>query len=204
MASVITPTVRYVLLFIFCGWKNLKAAEIHCQLDAVYGENIISDSAVRQWSCKFQDGQTSVHEEKQHGQHSVISDGLVEKMNEKIRKNHCITITELLNFIQPISRTVLYEVVTERLLQSLRVPKLLTDDHKTKILGSAMTFLSRYDDEGDEFLSHIITGDEILSYCQHGNQKSVNAVGPHQFATKTCEVPANIFAQKAYGYWLLG
>ncbi|GBO07158.1 hypothetical protein AVEN_98810-1, partial [Araneus ventricosus] len=37
---------------------------------------------------------------------------------------------------------------------------MLTDVHKTKGLGSALTFLMRYSEEGNEFLNEIVTGDE--------------------------------------------
>jgi hypothetical protein len=37
---------------------------------------------------------------------------------------------------------------------------MLTDDHKTKRMGSALKFLARYTQEGDEFLDSIVTGDE--------------------------------------------
>jgi hypothetical protein len=32
------------------------------------------------------------------------------------------------------------------------VPKMLKDDHKTKRMGSALKFFTRYSQEGDEFL----------------------------------------------------
>jgi hypothetical protein len=37
---------------------------------------------------------------------------------------------------------------------------MLMDDHKTKRMGSALKFLTRYAQEGDEFLDFIVTGDE--------------------------------------------
>ena len=40
------------------------------------------------------------------------------------------------------------------------VPKMLTDDHKTKRMGSALKFLTCYTKEGDEFLDSIVTGEE--------------------------------------------
>jgi hypothetical protein len=52
---------------------------------------------------------------------------------------------------------------------------MLTDDHKTKRMGAALDFLVRYHNEGDEFLNHIVTGDEIwISHVTPENkQKSV-------------------------------
>jgi hypothetical protein len=37
---------------------------------------------------------------------------------------------------------------------------MLTDNHKTKQTGSALKFLMRYTQEGEEFLDSIVTGDE--------------------------------------------
>ncbi|GBM35427.1 hypothetical protein AVEN_181522-1 [Araneus ventricosus] len=43
-----------------------------------------------------------------------------------------------------------------RQIQNL-VSKMLTDIHETKRLGSALTFLTRYSDEGNEFINKIVT-----------------------------------------------
>ena len=36
---------------------------------------------------------------------------------------------------------------------------MLTEEHETS-LSSALSFLSRYSEQGDEFLDHIVIGDE--------------------------------------------
>lgn len=60
-------------------------------------------------------------------------------------------------------KIVLHGIVTDHLnyhkLSSYWVPKMLMEVHKTKQLGSALTFLTQYSDEGDEF-SNIFTDDE--------------------------------------------
>jgi len=47
---------------------------------------------------------------------------------------------------------------------------MLMDDHKTKWIGSALKFLTRYAQEGNEFLDSIVTGDEIRVF--HHNPES--------------------------------
>jgi len=58
----------------------------------------------------------------------------------------------------------LYEIVIKKLgyhkFCARWVPKMLTGVYKTQRMGSALTFLQRYHDEGDEFLDKIVTGDE--------------------------------------------
>jgi hypothetical protein len=63
-----------------------------------------------------------------------------------------------------VSKTTVHESVTEKLryrkLCARWVTELLTDDHKMKQMGSALKFLMRYAQEGDEFLDSTVTGDE--------------------------------------------
>jgi hypothetical protein len=42
--------------------KNMSAVEIHRELCAVYGKNVMSEGTLRQWYGMFQDGPTDVHD----------------------------------------------------------------------------------------------------------------------------------------------
>jgi hypothetical protein len=63
----------------------------------------------------------------------------------------------------------LYEIVTKKLgyhkFCARWVTKMLTDVHKTQRIASALTFLQRYHNEGDELLDKIVTGDETWVVC---------------------------------------
>jgi len=73
-----------------------------------------------------------------------------------------VTIRKLHRIIPEVSKTTIHETVKERLgyrkFCARWLPKMLTDDHKTKQMGSALKFLKRYAQE-DEFLDSIVTGD---------------------------------------------
>jgi hypothetical protein len=79
-----------------------------------------------------------------------------------------VTIRELHHIFHEVSKTTVRETVTEKLgygkLCARWVSKMLTDDHKTKRMDSALKFLTRYTQEGDEFLDSIVTGDETWSF----------------------------------------
>ncbi|GBO08708.1 hypothetical protein AVEN_101354-1 [Araneus ventricosus] len=126
--------VRSVIWFL--NAKNVKPAEIHRQLVQISGENVMTDGMVRKWVRQFNDGRTNVHDEAQSGRPSVVNDGLVAKVNEKIRENRRFTIRILCDEFPQISKTVLHEIVSNRLnyrkLCSRWVPKMLTDVHETK------------------------------------------------------------------------
>ncbi|GBM22061.1 hypothetical protein AVEN_137371-1 [Araneus ventricosus] len=126
--------VRSVIRFL--NAKNVKPAEIHRQLLEIYGDNVMTDGMVIKWVRQFNDGRTNVHDEARSGRPSVVNDGLVAKVNEKIRENRRLTIRMLFDVFPQISKTVLDEIVTNRLnyrkFCSRWVPKMLTDVHKTK------------------------------------------------------------------------
>lgn len=154
--------LRGVIRFLWA--KNLSAAEIHRELCTVYGPNIMSEGVVRQWVRFFKNGRTNVHDDERSGRPSLVTDDLENKVNEKVREDRRFTISELSHHFPEISRSLLHEIVTKKLgyhkFCARWVPKLLTDDHKTKRMSAAIDFLSRYAFEGEEFLNRIVTGDE--------------------------------------------
>ncbi|GBM52236.1 hypothetical protein AVEN_31053-1 [Araneus ventricosus] len=105
--------VRSVIRFL--NAKNVKPAEIPRQLAEIYGENVMTDGMVRRWVRQFNDGRTNVHDEARSGRPSVVNDGLVAKVNEKIRGNSGFTIRMLCDEFPQISKAVLHENVTNRL-----------------------------------------------------------------------------------------
>jgi hypothetical protein len=105
--------IRAVIHFLHA--KHMNTAEIHCELCVVYGQNIMSEGTVRQWCRMFRDGQTNVHNEEGSGWLSVVSDDLVQSVDQKICERWRFTVLELLCEFPQISRTVLYEIITLRL-----------------------------------------------------------------------------------------
>jgi hypothetical protein len=105
-----------------------------------------------------------VHDEGGHGRHSIVIEELVQKVDQCVRGKRRFTISEISEEFPQNSMTTLYRIVKDRLgyhkFCARWVPKQLTDFHKTQRMGSAMTFLQRYSEEGDEFLDRIVTGDE--------------------------------------------
>ncbi|GBO23779.1 hypothetical protein AVEN_257767-1 [Araneus ventricosus] len=88
----------------FLNTKKVKPAEIHRQLVEIYGENVMTDGMIRKWVRQFNDGRTNVHEEARSGRPSVVNDGLVTKVNEKIPENRRFTIRMLLDEFPQISK----------------------------------------------------------------------------------------------------
>jgi len=157
--------VRSVIRFLYA--KGERPAEIHKQIVDVYG-NVMNRQNVTKWCREFSEGRTDVHDEQRSGRPSLISDELLQETEGEIRAYRHVTIRELHHIIPEVSKTTIHEAVTEKLghrkLRARWVPKMVTDDHKTKRMGSALKFLTRYAQEGDEFLDSIVTGDEMLGF----------------------------------------
>ncbi|GFX02816.1 uncharacterized protein TNCV_4437981 [Trichonephila clavipes] len=124
----------------------MSAADIHRQIIEVYGTEAMSDSKVQKWVRKFQGGRTNVHDEER---------------TKYLRK---FTITTLSLEFPNVSRSVVYKIVTEdfnfKKLCSRWVPRLLTAEHQEKKFAISLDFLIRYEEEGDDMMSRIVTGDE--------------------------------------------
>ena len=101
---------------------------------------------VTKWCREFPEGETDVHDEQRSGRPSLISDNFLQEIEGEIRANRRVTIREFHHIIPEVSKTTIHEAMTEKLgyrkLCAGWVPKILTDDHKTKRMGSALKFLT--------------------------------------------------------------
>ncbi|GBN27601.1 hypothetical protein AVEN_205668-1 [Araneus ventricosus] len=98
--------------------KNVKPAKIHRQLVEINGKNVMTDGMVRKWVRQFNDGRTNVHDEARSERPSVVDDGLVAKVNEKIHENRRFTIRMLCDEFPQISKIVLHEIVINHLISA--------------------------------------------------------------------------------------
>ena len=112
-----------------------RPAEIHKPIVAVY-RNVMNRQNVTKWCREFSEGRTNVHEEQRSGRPSLICDNLLQETEGEIGANRSVTIRELHHIVPEVSKTTIHEAVTEKLgyrkLCAHWVPKMLTEDHKTK------------------------------------------------------------------------
>ena len=97
----------------FLQAENVRPSEIHRRLVAVYGEHVMNAASVRKWCTNFRNGRTDVHDADRSGRPSVITDALKQKVNRIIRENRHCTNSEVYEQCPEVSRTVVYEIVTE-------------------------------------------------------------------------------------------
>jgi hypothetical protein len=63
----------------------------------------------------FKDGRTNVHDEERGGPPSVVSNDLVQSVDQRICERRRFKISEISCEFPQISRTVLYKIITVRL-----------------------------------------------------------------------------------------
>jgi hypothetical protein len=78
----------------------------------------------------------------------LISDDLLQEIEGEICANRRLMRRELHHTVPEVSKTTIYEAVTEKLgyrkFCARWVPKMVTGSHKTKRMGSELNFLTRY------------------------------------------------------------
>ncbi|GFV32085.1 uncharacterized protein TNCV_1673741 [Trichonephila clavipes] len=104
----------------------------------------MSSSKVRKWVRAFKGGRENVNDEPRFGRPSVITDDLVNAVDEKIRKGRLYFTINFSIRIFEWGRTTLHKVVSEKLkfrkLCARWVPRLLTEEHKLKRMACALDF----------------------------------------------------------------
>jgi len=67
---------------------------------------------VRKWVRMFNEGRENVHDEGRSGRPSLVNDDFVRKVNERVRDDRRFTVSDLSLPFPQISRTLLYDTVS--------------------------------------------------------------------------------------------
>jgi hypothetical protein len=78
---IIVRAAKFAMLSSFFMVKHECCGNLLC---AVYGQNAVSQGTVRQWCRMFKDGRTDVHIEELCGRPSVVSDYLVQNVDQNL------------------------------------------------------------------------------------------------------------------------
>ncbi|GFW36388.1 origin recognition complex subunit 2 [Trichonephila clavipes] len=93
--------------------KSIEGCELwYIPVDVVTLEQFLDSSA--KWVRAFKDGRENVHDEPRPGQPSVITDDLVNAVDEKIREDRRFTISTLALKFPNVGRTTLHKVVFQK------------------------------------------------------------------------------------------
>ena len=112
----------------------------------------------------FKDGRESITDDLRSGRPvDVSTPEAVQAVEDLIKSDRRVILDEIATKLD-ISHGTVYAIVREKLhfskVSCRWVPKMLTDDHKMQRLMASRASLRRYREEGDAFLSRIVTTDE--------------------------------------------
>jgi len=158
----IQEELRSVIWFLWA--KGTAPIEIHREIQAVYGSNVMNVQHVRKWCREFSGCRLSVTDEQRSVCPSTTAD-LVPAIEETVRANRRVLLKELEEKFN-LSHGTIWDIVHERLgyrkVCSRWVLRQLKENHKKNRMGASLTHLLRFNDHGEDILEQIITGDETL------------------------------------------
>lgn len=166
IASSSRCEIRSVIRFLTA--KKVAPIDIHRQLVEVYGEKCIDVKNVRKWCREFLSGRENVHDEERTGRPSH-SNETVQAVEAEMLKNRRVTVKDLEEKLGGVCsrdsiRVILKDTLNYRKVSARWVPKQLTEDHKRQRVECAEEVLRRYEEEKDDFLDSIVTGDETWAH----------------------------------------
>jgi histone-lysine N-methyltransferase SETMAR len=146
--------------------KNESITNIHRLLTNVYGDMAVDEITVSRWAeqlASSEQGQVIVYNLPRLGSPSTaVTPAIMQRDGSHIRNDWRITTRELAALlgtgkgsVDKIIPNLGYSKVCARW-----VPRSLTEEHKEQRKIICSELLARYEAEGDNFLSIIVTGDE--------------------------------------------
>lgn len=148
----------------FLNARNIKPADIHRQLCEVYGDDAISDGMVRRWVRKFNEGASlCMTSSIPVGHLWSMTIWCVLSMKKFMRTggSQFLRFPWIFHKCRGVFSTKLWQIDYD--IENCAhdgYPRCSQRNTKTKRASSALSFLTRYSEQGDEFLDHIVTGDE--------------------------------------------
>ena len=166
---------RGVVWFLWA--KDMAAKDTHKEMLTMYSEHCLSCQAVHNWVQMFLEARTSFEDKHRVGRPvETATPATLQRVKDIIQADRRVTIDAAATAIG-CSHGQAYNMMHEWLdfhkVCSHWVPCQLTPQHKSQRMGRTLQHLQHYQDEGDDMLSWIITGDE--SWVHHHEPETKRA-----------------------------
>ncbi|XKL67149.1 hypothetical protein PGB90_010569 [Kerria lacca] len=163
---------RVVLRFLLL--EKQTPAAIAKRLKAIYGDKALFRVHVWKWCKRFQEGKTNLHDENRSGRPSIITEELVNSVQEHILNDRRLTISDLCNLYPDLSTSTMFDIVggclKYRKICAPRVPKELSSAYMESRFGASLDFLTRYNEKANDLINRIVTCDE--TWIHYNNPES--------------------------------
>ena len=167
----------------FCVKLGKTATETFNMLLEVYGDSCMSRTRVFEWHKRFVDGRLSVEDDAKPGRPcSVKTDVNIEKVRELVRTDRRLTIrmmADQLGIDKELVRSILVDNLGMRKVCAKMVPRLLSEDQKTRRLHVCQDILQQLQTDAT-LLEKVITGDKswIFEYDPETKRQSCQWKSP--------------------------
>ena len=168
----------------FLVLEGQSPSNIHERMTAVYGDSAPSRTMVFEWARRFKDGQLNIEDSPRSGRPiSATDEKNIKAIENLVVEDRRITIQEIAEILGISSGTVhgiLHDHLHMTKVCSTWVPHLLTPLQRHERVEACEELLAPYEEEGNDFLSRIITGDESWFYYyqpeskHHGNELTLH------------------------------
>lgn len=153
---------RAVIRFLLA--EDVKTSDILSRMQKQYGDSCMSKANVYRWAQTFKEGRKTLTDEPRSGRPSEAKTPELIKMAENmILSDRRVLVDDIAKELE-ISHGSAWSIVRDDLAYSKVscrwVPKMLTEDHKTQRLMASRSGLRRFRQDGEAFLSRIVTTDE--------------------------------------------
>ncbi|XKL61874.1 hypothetical protein PGB90_001707 [Kerria lacca] len=176
------PVVRFPLLE-----KQTPAATAK-RLKEIYGDKALSCVHIWKWCKQFQEGRTNLHNENRSGCPSIITEELVNSVQEHILNGHRLTISDLYNLYPDLSIGTMFDIVRSclqyRKICARWVPKELSSAHMELRFEASLDFFARNNEKGNDLMNRIVTCDE--TWIHYNNPESKRESMQWKHTTSSC------------------
>jgi len=174
----VRPSVAQRIIIKFLANEGVSATEILGRLRAQFGENTLSRTQVFDWHKKFRDGRSTVENEAHRRRpRTSVTDDHIRTVKDLIAEDRRINVREIASEVG-ISYGSVETIIRDHLnlskVSARWVPRLLTDQQKQIRKEVCERHLVRHSQEGDDFLTRIVTCDEtwVHHYTPESKQAS--------------------------------
>lgn len=175
----VPPSIAQRIVIKFLAAEGVKPAEILRRLTAQFGEETLSRARVFAWHKQFVEGRERVENEcHDRRPRTSITAGNIDSVRQLVEGDRRLTTSDIAIEVG-ISYGSTYSILSEELgyrkVCARWVPRLLTVDQKLNRFQVCERLLARFREEGDPFLSHIVTCDEtwVHHYTPESKQASM-------------------------------
>jgi histone-lysine N-methyltransferase SETMAR len=179
-----TSLVEIRAVIKFLTMENNNPKQIHERLMNVYGDSAPAYSTIAKWVAEFKRGRQSLEDDPRSGRPSeAVTPEVSQMVEDLVLTDRRIKIAEMAR-IMGISvgsvSTILHDKLGMSKVSARWVPRLLTAENKALRVELAQQLSDKFSADPQQFLSRLVTGDEVWIHCYDPETKQQSMQWVHK------------------------